>query len=220
MRIAIVALVCIATSCQFVGCKNTLETTSTKSRSHASDGNAKTMQTSALQTNAKPNTLMDAMMRMISHMQTIPMNGDFDKDWANTIDIHHRGAIDLAQIEINQGKNEKMKSMAQKVIKMQTKERNDIDDIRWKPTPMKSSQPELEKFVSTLSEKMRSTKMNGDIDKDFAIMISSHYEDGIAMSNLELKNGTNRRLKQIAQKGIEERRKDINEFRQWLSANQ
>lgn len=39
------------------------------------------------------------------------------------------------------------------------------------------------------------------------------------MSKMDLKNGMDSKLKQMAQKGITDQQKEIQEFKTWLSAN-
>ncbi len=53
---------------------------------------------------------------------------------------------------------------------------------------------ELRKSMSEMTIKMQTIQMIGNINKDFATMMISHYEDDISMSNLELKNGIYIRL--------------------------
>lgn len=57
------------------------------------------------------------------------------------------------------------------------------------------------------------------MDKDFAIMMNSHHESGIKMSKDELSHGMNAQLKQMAQKGISDQTKEVNELEAWLSHN-
>lgn len=78
---------------------------------------------------------------------------------------------------------------------------------------------EMEKSMSDMKSKMSSMQMTGNMDKDFAMMMTSHHESAVSMSKLEIKNGMNAQLKQMTQKGISEQTKEINEFKSWLSAN-
>ncbi len=66
---------------------------------------------------------------------------------------------------------------------------------------------------------MKSMQMSGNVDKDFATMMISHHEDGMAMQKMEVKNGMADKLKQMAQKGITEHQKEISEFKEWLSSH-
>ncbi|MDB5231271.1 MAG: hypothetical protein JWN76_2076 [Chitinophagaceae bacterium] len=52
------------------------------------------------------------------------------------------------------------------------------------------------------------SKLTGDADYDFAMMMKYHHDGAVRISNLELINGTDPGIKKIAQKIIEESKKD------------
>lgn len=162
--------------------------------------------------------LMVAMSGMIEKMRSMKMSGDFDIDFANMMIQHHQGAIDMSQREVNSGKDEKIKAMAQKIISSQTEEITTLRDFvnAYKPSGMKHGEGELEKSMSDMEGKMKNMQMSGDIDKDFAMMMKDHHEGAIAMSKKELANGMSAKLKQMAQKFITAQGKEIKEFQQWL----
>lgn len=66
---------------------------------------------------------MKAMMKdMSTKMQSMPMSGDPDVDFAMMMRIHHQGAIDMANPELSNGKDPQMKKMAKAIIAAQKKE--------------------------------------------------------------------------------------------------
>jgi len=148
------------------------------------------------------------------------MTGDFDIDFANMMIVHHQGALDMAQVELSQGKDGKMKAKAQEILTTQKNEQQMLRDfvISYKPSGMKHGEGELQKSMIDMSHKMKSMEMSGDIDKDFATMMTAHHDEGVSMSKMELKNGMAKKLKQMAQKGINDQQKDIKEFKSWLSS--
>lgn len=201
----------------FTACNNSTDTSTTDTTTVNTDSVA-TVSAPMQDTTKMDNGMMGAMNNMMDKMNSMKMSGDFDIDFANMLIEHHQGAIDMAQVELSQGKDEKMKSKAQKIITKQKDEQQKLRGIvsSYKPSGMKHGEGELQKSMSAMSDKMKSMQMSGDIDKDFATMMSSHHEDGISMSKLELKNGMNSQLKQKAQKGITDQTKDITEFKNWL----
>lgn len=50
------------------------------------------------------------------------MNGNVDHDFASMMAQHHQQGVDMARAFLKEGKTEKMKSIANNVIGMQTKE--------------------------------------------------------------------------------------------------
>jgi uncharacterized protein (DUF305 family) len=64
---------------------------------------------------------MDVHHKMMSDMKPAA-TGDADKDFATMMIPHHQGAIDMAKIELQHGKDPKLRAMAEKMIKDQEKE--------------------------------------------------------------------------------------------------
>lgn len=73
--------------------------------------------------------MKQSMMSGMDSMHKMPMSGDTDKDFAMLMKMHHQGAIDMAQMELDQGKSPEMKAMAKSIIAAQKKEIAQFD--RW-----------------------------------------------------------------------------------------
>ena len=56
------------------------------------------------------------------------MTGDVDRDFASMMRMHHQKGIEMAQAEIKNGKDEKMKAMARKIVEDQGKEIKQFDE--------------------------------------------------------------------------------------------
>lgn len=165
--------------------------------------------------------MMGPMQSTMSKMQSMNMTGDFDVDFANMMIEHHQGGIDMAQMEVSQGKDEKMKAKAQEIINKQKQEQQELRDFvsSYKPSGMKHGEGELQKSMSDMMGKMKSMQMSGDTDKDFAMMMTHHHEHGIAMNKMELQHGMSDKLKQMAKKSNSDQQKDNAELKR-LSAGQ
>lgn len=64
----------------------------------------------------------DAMMKMHEDMAKATPTGDADTDFVTGMIPHHQGAIDMAKIEVEKGKDPEIKKLAQDIIKAQEKE--------------------------------------------------------------------------------------------------
>ena len=73
--------------------------------------------------------MRSSMMGMMKSMDAMKTTGDTDRDFALMMKVHHQGAIDMAQFELEHGKDPEMRAMAKQIIKAQQKEIADID--RW-----------------------------------------------------------------------------------------
>lgn len=60
----------------------------------------------------------DNMMQGMSQ----PMSGDPDKDFVMMMIPHHQGAIDMAEVELKYGKDEKLRAMAKMIVEAQQQE--------------------------------------------------------------------------------------------------
>jgi len=74
-----------------------------------------------------------SMMGMVKNMESMKMSGDTDRDFATMMKVHHQGAIDMAQMELQSGKDAKMRAMAKRIIKAQQKEIKEFDQWLGKP---------------------------------------------------------------------------------------
>lgn len=67
-------------------------------------------------------SMMHSMQDGMKKMESMKISGDIDKDFAMMMKMHHQQALDMAQIEIAQGKSPEMKVMAKKIVSAQKKE--------------------------------------------------------------------------------------------------
>ena len=67
-------------------------------------------------------------MKMMKDMESMKMSGDTDKDFAMMMKLHHQGALDMAEVELKNGKDEKLHKMAKKIIEAQQKEIKEFDE--------------------------------------------------------------------------------------------
>ncbi len=77
---------------------------------------------------AHANMDMKSMMKEGNDkMMSMQMTGDPDVDFAMMMRIHHQGAIEMAQAQLQTGKDPEMRKMAQKIIADQKKEIGQFD---------------------------------------------------------------------------------------------
>jgi hypothetical protein len=69
----------------------------------------------------------ESMTGMMKNMESMKMTGDTDRDFAMMMKVHHQGAIDMAEMELKNGKDAKMRAMAKRIIDAQKKEIKEFD---------------------------------------------------------------------------------------------
>ena len=72
--------------------------------------------------------LMQSMEKMDSDMMSAPMNGDPDHDMSAMMIPHHQGAIDMAKVVLQYGKDDTVKGWANQIIAAQEKEIAEMQD--------------------------------------------------------------------------------------------
>ena len=63
-----------------------------------------------------------SMMKGMDGMQKMTMSGDTDKDFAMMMKLHHQQALEMAEMELANGKSAAMRAMAKQIIVAQKKE--------------------------------------------------------------------------------------------------
>ena len=97
--------------------------------------NAQNTQGQVMQHDAKD--MKQSMPNMDHKMGDMPTTGDADQYFAMMMKSHHQAGIEMAEKELKNGKDTKMKAMAKKIISDQTKEIANLN--KWMETnkPMK-----------------------------------------------------------------------------------
>jgi uncharacterized protein (DUF305 family) len=70
----------------------------------------------------------ETMTGMMKNMESMKTTGDTDRDFAMMMKVHHQGAIDMAQMQLKNGKDPKMRAMAKRIIDEQKKEIKQFDE--------------------------------------------------------------------------------------------
>jgi uncharacterized protein (DUF305 family) len=71
----------------------------------------------------------DAMMSGMREMEATKPSGNVDRDFAIMMRFHHQQAIDMARVQLQQGKSAELKAMSRAIIREQQKEIAQLD--RW-----------------------------------------------------------------------------------------
>jgi uncharacterized protein (DUF305 family) len=172
-----------------------------------------------------------AMDRMMAGMNIKP-TGDVDHDFTAMMIPHHEGAIEMAQAELQHGRNQKLLRISQEIVVEQLQEiaamrlaigepasptwvTNGVHDAPAGAPSHKANPGGDAPFVSRLSAAMdkmmtaMAVKPMGDVDRDFVAMMVPHHQGAIDMAQAELQYGQNPQLKTIAQEIIVDQIQEI-----------
>lgn len=172
-----------------------------------------------------------AMDTMMAGMDIKP-TGDVDHDFTAMMIPHHQGAIDMAQAELQYGRNQQLSRIAQEIVVEQLQE---IAAMRLaigepaSPTWVTDGAHDASAAVASYEanpggdaafasrsnaamDKMMAAmavKATGDVDHDFVAMMVPHHQGAIDMAQAELQYGRNPQLKTIAQEIIVDQMQEI-----------
>lgn len=167
------------------------------------------------------NQMMALKHQMMDKMMTMQMTKDPDNDFAMMMKTHHEGAIDMANLELKNGKDEQLRAMAQTIIETQQAEITQLDAFLQTHSPHLND-PEFDQMLMMGMEKSSKESdlqiINGNTDHDFATLMIPHHQSAIENSRLVLLHGHEESMKQMAIKIIDEQEKEISELQDWLLA--
>jgi uncharacterized protein (DUF305 family) len=168
------------------------------------------------------NRMMDTMHAMMSRMEAMPKTNDPEIDFPKMMIMHHQGAINMGNVQIQEGKDDSLKRFSQKMITAQQMEIQELSEILADQT-VNNSVPAFTKEQQDHMMKMDQIAdvqlITGDIDNDFATLMIQHHNSAIENSEAYLMYGNNEELLAMAHKMIEDQKKEIMELSEWLKAN-
>lgn len=168
------------------------------------------------------NRMMDTMHAMMSRIEAMPKTNDPEIDFTKMMIMHHQGAINMANVELQAGTNNSLKRTAQKIIAAQQAEIQQFNSILAAIT-VDNSDPN---FTMEQMENMKKGGkvayqqiITGDIDNDFATLMIVHHQGAIDNASAYLHHGNNAQLKAMANSIISSQVMEIQEMSNWLIAN-
>ena len=201
-------------------CNNNSDRTAANEGTPNHSGHHSTTDNSKNQDSMK--TIEETMSKMMHDMHAAKPTGNNDIDFATMMVAHHRGAVEMSKVEVDNGNNAELKAFAQKVIDDQNKEIDLMQTFISKAA--KTGSLNSKEFQKALNQSM-SAMMNGntpsynDIDKDFAAQMIPHHQSAVDMANGYLEFGKEARLVTLCQNIINSQTKEINFLKEWLVNN-
>lgn len=165
-----------------------------------------------------------SMTRMHDEMMIGMGYNDPDTAFAKGMLGHHRGAVDMAKIQLKYGDNETMLQLAQKIIDNQQIE---IDTLnKWLASHPDASKPKPNTEAMQQAYARSMDVLHGDMvlgiadpvpDVAFARGMLPHHMGAVEMAKIELKYGTNEEMRQLAQEIINTQQTEIELMQKWIT---
>lgn len=167
------------------------------------------------------NEMMTIMHDMSTEMSSMTMTDDADHDFAMMMKMHHQGAIDMGNKELEKGDDPTIKAMAQSMITMQQAEIGELESFLTSHSPEASTEGEMWgmeaiKAMERMDKNADLEVLTGDADHDMAILMINHHQSAMDMAQSLLHHGHHEELKEMASKMIEDQSKEIKDLQVWL----
>lgn len=167
-----------------------------------------------------------SMTSMHNEMMVGMGYNDPDTAFAKGMLGHHRGAVDMAKIELKYGTDETMRILAQDIINSQQLE---IDILnKWlashpdapKPKPnTEAMQEAYAKGMNTMHSDMMLGIAEPVADMAFARGMLPHHIGAVDMAKVQLQYGTDEEMRKLAQDIIDAQQPEIELIQNWIAAN-
>nr|WP_207366855.1 DUF305 domain-containing protein [Fibrella rubiginis]MBO0939331.1 DUF305 domain-containing protein [Fibrella rubiginis] len=162
------------------------------------------------------NAMMKSMQSGMTQMMSMKLTGDPDRDFAMMLKMHHQSAVEMADMEVKQGKNAQVKALASKIKASNQKEIRELDQFMSSHKPQSSSSKLGQKGMEIMHGGNHS--MNGNVDHDFASMMAQHHQQGVEMARAYLKEGKISTMKKMANNVIKMQTKEMAELKKLESS--
>lgn len=158
-------------------------------------------------------TIMDIMRQMNDGMDSLKMTGNADKDYADLMIIHHKAAIDMAEMETSFGEHVKVARKAEQIAAVEKKEIAAFAAFtqrHFKSENLDSFNLEIVPVVKSMRHTTHSTST---IDNQFVEMMIVHHKGAIDISKLYLKYARDVKLKALARSIIKANQLEIQKLK-------
>ena len=166
-----------------------------------------------------------SMTRMHDEMMIGMGYNDPDTAFAKGMLGHHRGAVEMAKIELKYGTDEAMRQLAQDVI---TAQQAEIDVLnKWLASHPDAAKPKPNTVAMQQSYAKSMENMHGEMtlgvadpvpDMAFARGMLPHHIAAVDMAKVQLEYGTDEEMRQLAQDVIDTQQTEIDMMKNWIAA--
>ncbi|MGP9545114.1 CopM family metallochaperone [Psychrobacter sp. AOP7-B1-25] len=166
-----------------------------------------------------------SMTRMHDEMMIGMGYNDPDTAFAKGMLGHHRGAVEMAKIELKYGTDEAMRQLAQEII---TAQQTEIDVLnKWLASHPDTAKPKPNTIAMQQAYANSMENMHGEMtlgvsdpvpDMAFARGMLPHHVAAVDMAKVQLEYGTDEEMRQLAQNVIDTQQIEIDMMKNWIAA--
>lgn len=156
--------------------------------------------------------LMTPMHETIKNLEELELTGDPDHDFASMILTHHKGGIEMLDEVIRNGSDKEIIDLSERIRKSQEEEIKKLEKFAVDHSGTQKNDEflgEMESHLEMAKDEMeKNMSLSGNVDRDFATLMSLHHDHGIGMTRTALKYIKNEELRQLAQKMLADQQEE------------
>jgi uncharacterized protein (DUF305 family) len=153
--------------------------------------------------------------------QMVMENGKYsDRSFIDAMVPHHQGAIDMAEVALENAEHERIKQLSRAIISTQEAEIEELKSIKEEEfgtseVPMEMTSEEMEMMGMTDPAKLAN---KDPFDKAFIDAMIPHHQSAIEMAQVAADKSENPKIKELAQNIVIAQQREIAQMLQWREA--
>jgi uncharacterized protein (DUF305 family) len=156
------------------------------------------------------------------HMTSSPnaAKAPTDLQFIDTMSMHHRMAIDMAELARSRAEHAELKAMATKMVGDQQKDTAQLKDWReqWyagKPVALNMKMPGMPESMKGMSMQKLAAANGAEFDRMFVEMMSRHHAGAIKMSEAAAPMLQHAEVKAFAKKVLISQKEELAQMKDW-----
>jgi uncharacterized protein (DUF305 family) len=151
--------------------------------------------------------------------QMLEDGGEYsDENFIDMMVPHHRGAIDEAEVAIENAEHEELRSLSEGIIADQRAEIEDMREIKedeygTREVPMQMSEGQM--GMMGMMEEPEELANEDPFDRAFIDNMIPHHQSAIAMAEVALDESENPEIRELSRNIIDSQRAEIEQMQTW-----
>jgi uncharacterized protein (DUF305 family) len=153
--------------------------------------------------------------------QMVMENGKYsDKAFIDAMVPHHQGAVEMAEVALQNAKHEEIKQLSRAIISTQRAEMEELksikqDEFGTSKVSMEMSAGEMQMMGMTAPEALAK---KSPFDKAFIDTMIPHHQSAKYMAQVALEESENPKIKELAGNIVSAQQREIEQMLQWRQA--
>ena len=146
-------------------------------------------------------------------------NGEYsDERFIDAMVPHHQGAIEMAQVALENAEHDEIKQLAENIVSTQQAEIEELKSIKKEEfgtsqVPMEMNQEQMQNMGMMADPQQLANR--DPFDKAFTDAMIPHHQSAIEMATVAREESTIPEIKQLAENIVSAQQREIEQMKQW-----